>query len=100
MQKEIKEKYIVLLIHAKTIWEQSLELLMKKVQNLKQSQIALVFQINLTKFMDLIMNGEIFVIEMFNSTLYIMIITLMEVENFTFSDHGIKRIVSNLRKKS
>lgn len=73
---------------------------MKKVQNLKQSQIALVFQINLTKFMDLIMNGEIFVIEMFNYSLYIMIITLMEVENFTFSDHGIKRIVSNLRKKS
>ena len=39
MQKEIKEKYIVLLIHTKTIWEQRLELLMKKVQNLKESQI-------------------------------------------------------------
>ena len=73
---------------------------MKKVQNLKQSQIALVYQINFTKFMDLIMNGEIFVIEMFHYPFYIMIITLMEVEKFTFSDQGIKRIVSNLREKS
>lgn len=58
----------------------------------------MVHQINLTKFMDLIMNGEILVIEMFNYPFYIMIITLMEVEKFTFSDHGIKRIFYNLKR--